>query len=53
MKIYDALGKVVVEKMFSQQEDLLAIGDGLEKGVYFARLEVDNLVSQTIKLVKQ
>jgi len=53
LKIYDVLGKVFLEKPIQQKENQLQIGGNLPKGIYFVQLEVNNLRSKSIKLVKR
>ena len=53
LKVYDVLGKVLQEITIQQKEHQLQIGDNLPKGIYFVQLDVNNLRSKSIKLVKQ
>lgn len=51
--IHNVLGEVVLDQPLVTKENQLTVGTSLAKGVYFARLELNNISSQIIKLVKQ
>ncbi len=50
--VYDTFGSLVETKQLTAPEGQVEVGTGLMKGVYFMRLEQENGVSKTIKLLK-
>ena len=46
-------GKVVEYKELIDQSGKLQMGDGLEKGIYFAHITDGKSISKSLKLIKQ
>ena len=53
LRIYNVLGKIIYQREIDQKENQIFLTNNFEQGIYFVQLEVNNQVSQTIKLVKQ
>jgi choice-of-anchor B domain-containing protein len=53
LKIFNILGQVLSVKKLENTEGVISLNENLEAGIYFLRLEADNKVSRTIRVVKQ
>ena len=50
--IYDVLGQLVMQEALQSSQGIIIVDDFVLRGIYLARIEVDGVASQSLKLVK-